>query len=103
MKKNIDVYVRDYLGNRDKWLKRVNNDPSISHATSRVAVHLALRMNIESFDTWPSIDTISNSTGVSRKAVILAIASLCSLHLIEVKKTSNKVNRYRLLFDGLIV
>lgn len=101
IKQNTDAHVRDYLQNKTKWQNRVRRDATISHATFRVADEIASRMNVETFDAWPSIDTISKSIGVSRKAVIMAIATLCEKGYLDVRKIHNKVNRYYLVFTGL--
>lgn len=73
-KKNANAI---FLKNRDAWIRAVVNNPDMEHTTARVAVHIAMRMRSDQQFSWPSIDTISNETGVSRRSVSTALDVLC--------------------------
>ena len=70
--------VSGFLRNRDTWLRQVVDDKALSHPTVRVALHIAMRTDGRDTDrgAWPSIATISKSTGVSARGVIYALDEL---------------------------
>ena len=69
-----------FLKKRDSWLRAVVEDRNLSHATARVAVHIAMRMNgTRQSGAWPSTATIAKSAGVSVRSVLNAIDELCGL------------------------
>ena len=68
---------RQFLQDRDKWIRLVNNDRTLEHTAARVGVHLAMRMRGDQQFCWPSIKTISTETGVSMRAVSSGLDALC--------------------------
>ena len=95
-----NVNAAQFLKNRDAWIRAVINDPEFGHTTARVAVHLAMRMRATQQYCWPSIDTISEETGVSRRAVSSALDKLCAEDHRMILRTSrpNVGNIYALNF-----
>jgi hypothetical protein len=102
--------VAAFLKNRDSWLRAVVEDPDLSHATVRVAVHIAMRMNgARQSGAWPSIATIAQSCGVSVRSVLYALDELCGLdrktghwtgrRYLTIERKRNSGNRYWLNFD----
>lgn len=89
-----------FLKNRDAWIRAVINDPNLDHTVARVAVHIAMRLRSSQQFCWPSIDTISKETGVSRRAVSIALDKLCEGDHKLVLRTSrrNVGNIYSLIF-----
>lgn len=92
-----------FLKNRDDWIRAVINDPGVSHTTARVAVHIAMRLRGDQRFCWPSIDTIAKDTGVSRRAVSMALDVLCDEDRRFVFRESrpNVGNMYSLNFPWL--
>lgn len=93
----------NFLKNRDKWIRELINDPTTEHTTARVGVHLAMRLRASQQFCWPTIDTISRETGVSRRAVSNALDKLCAGDHKRVIRTSrpNVGNMYSLFFPWL--
>jgi DNA-binding transcriptional ArsR family regulator len=73
-KKNANAV---FLKNRDTWIRAVVNNPTMAHTTARVGLHIAMRMRSDQQYCWPSIETISNDTGVSMRSVSTALDVLC--------------------------
>lgn len=71
-----------FLKNRDSWIRAVVDDGNLSHATVRVALHVAMRMDgrKQSDGAWPSISTIAKSTSVSVRSVVYALDELSGLN-----------------------
>lgn len=70
-----------FLKKRDTWLRAVVEDHNLSHATVRVAVHIAMRMNgNRQSGAWPNTATIAKSIGVSVRSVLYAIDELTGLN-----------------------
>lgn len=101
--------VAAFLKNRDSWLRAVVEDRALSHATVRVAVHIAMRMNgARQSGAWPSTATIAESAGVSVRAVLYALDELCGLdrktgdwtgrRYLTIERKRNVGNRYWLNF-----
>lgn len=76
-----------FLKNRDQWIRWVNNNPTLEHTVSRVGINLAMRMRGDQQFCWPTIDTIHEDTGVSRRAVSNALDKLCG----EVDRVTGEV------------
>lgn len=87
-----------FLRNRDEWIRMVNLSPDVSHVAARVAVNLAMRMNIRTRDAWPSIDTIAKDIGASPRSVISAIDQLVEEGFLGAERKRNKGNVYWLVF-----
>jgi len=87
-----------YLRDRDEWIRMVNSSPDLTHVAARVAVNLAMRMNIRTRDAWPSIDTIANDIGASPRSVVSAIDNLVKEGLLGAERKRNKGNVYWLVF-----
>ena len=92
-----------FLKNRDEWIRTVVNDPTLSHTTARVAVHIAMRLRSDQRFCWPSIDTIAAETGISRRAVSTALDKLCDKdwRLVLRQSRRNVGNTYSLNFPWL--
>lgn len=98
-----------FLKKRDSWLRAVVEDHDLSHATVRVAVHIAMRMNgNRQSGAWPSTDTIAKSAGVGVRSVIRALDELSGLNrstgewtgtrYLTAERKRNVGNRYWLNF-----
>jgi hypothetical protein len=98
-----------FLKNRDSWLRKVVEDETLSHATVRVAVHIAMRMNgNKQSGAWPSVATIAKSACVSVRAVLNAIEELegrdrktrdwTGTRYLTIERKRNSGNRYHLNF-----
>lgn len=92
-----------FLKNRDAWIRMVVNDPDLDHTAARVAVHIAMRLRATQQFCWPTINTISRETGVSRRAVSSALDKLCADDYKLILRTSrpNVGNIYALNFPWL--
>ena len=87
-----------YLRNRDEWIRMVVDCPDLTHVQVRVAMHLAMRMNIRDRDCWPSIKTIAESVGCSQRSVITALDVLRDEGFVGMERKRNAGNRYWLMF-----
>lgn len=98
-----------FLKKRDSWLRAVVEDQDLSHATVRVAVHIAMRMNgNRQSGAWPSTETIAASSSVGVRSVIRAIDELSGLNrktgewtgtrYLTAERKRNTGNRYWLNF-----
>jgi hypothetical protein len=98
-----------FLKKRDSWLRAMVEDQALSHATVRVGVHIAMRMNgARQSGAWPSTQTIALSAGVSVRAVLNAIDELEGLdrktgewtgtRYLTAERKRNSGNRYWLNF-----
>lgn len=98
-----------FLKKRDTWLRAVVEDHTLSHATVRVAVHIAMRMSgSRQSGAWPSTATIAQSAGVSVRSVLHAIDELSGLNrktgewtgprYLTAERKRNVGNRYWLNF-----
>ena len=80
-----------FLKKRDAWLRAVVEDPDLSHATVRVAVHIAMRMNgNRQSGAWPSTSTIAKSANVSVRSVLTAIDELSGIDRKTGEVTGNR-------------
>lgn len=87
-----------YLRSRDDWIRMVVDCPDLTHVQVRVAMHLAMRMNIRDRDCWPSIRTIASSIGASQRSVISALDVLRDEGFVGMERKRNAGNRYWLMF-----
>lgn len=87
-----------YLRNRDEWIRLVVDNHDLTHVQVRVALHLAMRMNIRTRDCWPSIETVAKSINASQRSVISALDVLRDEGLMGMERKRNKGNRYWLMF-----
>jgi len=81
-----------FLKNRDTWIRKLLADETKAHATVRVALHIAMRMDgRKQSGAWPSIETIATHTCVGKRTVLRALDELTGLD----RKTGNwTANRY---------
>ncbi|HBQ33376.1 MAG TPA: hypothetical protein DD739_11950 [Ochrobactrum anthropi] len=87
-----------YLRNRDAWIRMLVDDLDLSHATVRVGLHIAMRINGTDKDAWPSTATIAKLTGVSVRSVISALQALEDAGYLLCARKRNVGNRYWLRF-----
>jgi hypothetical protein len=98
-----------FLKKRDSWLRKVVEDETLAHATVRVGVHIAMRMNgSKQSGAWPSVETIAASCNVGERSVLRAIDELCGLNratgewtgtrYLTAERKRNAGNRYWLNF-----
>lgn len=98
-----------FLKNRDTWIRKLVEDEHKAHATVRVALHIAMRMDArKQSGAWPSIDTIAEQTHVSRRSVLRALDELTGLdrktgnwtgdRYLAIERKRNVGNRYWLNF-----
>ncbi|MPR62733.1 helix-turn-helix domain-containing protein [Ochrobactrum intermedium] len=87
-----------YLKNRDLWIRMLVDDIDLSHATVRVGLHLAMRINADDKAAWPSTATIAKLTGVSVRSVISALQALEDAGYLLCARKRNVGNRYWLRF-----
>lgn len=64
------------LRERDAWICAVIGDANLSHGTVRVAVRIAMHLNLKSGRCDPSHARVAAGTGLSRRMVMIAVASL---------------------------
>lgn len=88
----------EFLRKRDKWIRALVEDVRLSHATVRVGVHIALRINGEDREAWPSTMTMAKSTGVGVRSVIRAIDAMEETGYLLMARKRNVGNRYWLRF-----
>lgn len=81
--KNIDAkelwlhrQVRDFAEDRRDWMREVMGDTDLEPTHRLIAVAIALRINHETEESWPSIAKIAEDTGTSPRTVIRAIKIL---------------------------
>lgn len=98
MQKTPKSEITEYLQNRDEWIRLLIDDLDLSHATVRVGVHIAMRINAEDKDAWPATKTMAKMTGVSVRSVISALDALERGGYLLVKRKRNVGNRYWLRF-----
>jgi hypothetical protein len=78
-------------------LKHVNSDRRLTPAASRVAFWLTHHLDRETHMCWPSIERLVLLTGLSDKAVRLAIQNLEAAGYIEVDRTPGQHSVYTML------
>lgn len=98
MTKTANAEITEYLKNRDEWIRSLIDDLDQSHTTVRVGVHIAMRINAEDKDAWPSTKTIAKMTGVSVRSVIAALDALERGGYLLIRRKRNVGNRYWLRF-----
>lgn len=85
-----------FLKMRDLWIDYVNQHHDLSHATVRVGIFLALRMNSKQQFTWWSVDKLAKTLHVSTKTVSEATLSLEKHNLLIVRRSKRLGNEYRI-------
>lgn len=98
MTKRNNAETADFLRNREKWIRALVEDARLSHATVRVGVHIALRINAEDREAWPATKTMAKSTGVHVRSVIRAIDAMEETGYLLMARKRNAGNRYWLRF-----
>jgi DNA-binding transcriptional regulator PaaX len=78
-------------------LQHVNSDRRLTPAACRVAFWLTHHLDRETHMCWPSIGRLMRLTGLSDKAVRLAIQNLEAAGYIEVDRTRGQHNVYTAL------
>jgi hypothetical protein len=78
-------------------LKHTHSDPRLTPAASRVAFWLTHHLDRETHICWPSIDRLVRLTGLSDKAVRLAIQNLEGTGYIAVDRTPGQQSVYTML------
>lgn len=78
-------------------LQNVNSDPRLTPAASRVAFWLLHHLDRETHMCWPSIGRLARLTGLSEKAVRLAIQNLEAAGYIEADRTPGQHSFYTML------
>lgn len=87
-----------FLQKRDAWIRMLVGDLEMSHATTRVGVHLVMRMTAKNRTAWPATKTIAKETGVSVRTVIRAIDQLEAEGYLHCTRKRNVGNRYSFRF-----
>ena len=89
----------DFLAKRDEWIDYVNQHEGLSHATTRVATFIALRINAtRQTSNWPVkkiAKMIPGAPGrkMSTSTIAKAIAELQAENLLTVTRTSRRQNQ----------
>jgi AraC-like DNA-binding protein len=94
-----------FLRKRDSWIRSVIDDDRLSHTAARIGVHIAMRMNgSKQSGAWPSISTMANQCGMSRRTVSDAVNELCGYdrkakewtdrRYLTAERKRNRGNRY---------
>lgn len=88
-----------FLALRDEWIDVVNQNERLSHATTRVATFIALRINAtKQTSNWPVskiAKMIPSKPGrmMSNSTIAKAIAELLSENLITVTRENRRANQ----------
>lgn len=88
-----------FLSMRDEWIDEVNQNERLSHATTRVATFIALRMNAtKQSSNWPVSKIarmIPSKPGrrMSNSTIAKAIAELMAENLITVTRANRRANQ----------
>lgn len=98
MTKKTPNEIREYLKNRDLWIRLLVDDLDMSHTTVRVGLHIAMRINGSDREAWPATKTIAKMTGVSVRSVITALQALETGGYLLCSRKRNVGNRYWLRF-----
>lgn len=101
MPKRSPEEIAEYLRSRDEWIRLLVDDLDMSHTAVRVGLHIAMRINAEDREAWPSTKTIAKMTGVSVRSVITALEALQADGYLFVERKRNVGNRYWLRFKWL--
>jgi len=99
LKRNDDYESEDqqaaaFYDARRKWIDLVLEHPSVSHATARVGVWLAKKMNGKDQCCWWSVGRIAKILHMSTKTVTQATTELDALGLMLVVRKKGKGNTY---------
>lgn len=87
-----------FLAMRDEWIDEVNKDERLSHATTRVATFIALRINAQTqVSNWPVkkiAKEIPSAPGrkMSSSTITKAIAELVAANLLIVTRKGRRSN-----------
>jgi biotin operon repressor len=89
----------DFLGDplsRLNWAAEVASQIKPTHAV--VAIHIAAMVNADHREAWPSIDTLAERAGCSRRTVQRALNELRQIGAINtVERDASKTFRMRLV------
>jgi hypothetical protein len=66
---------------KEDWQRQLLLDREMTAGFLRVGLAISFRLNRESFDAWPGLNTIAKDAGVHRSTVKRAIAYLGKKHL----------------------
>ena len=82
------------------WLRQMQAAP-LTAAASKVALAIALRINVKDGICFPSKACLSADTGLSEPTIRRAVAALVKAGLLEVEFSAGRItNRYRLVISG---
>ncbi len=84
------------------WLEAVARDASLRASASRLAIVLSAFFNRESGDAWPSMDTLADLLGMTRRGVQKLIEALVEAGFLDrdIGGGRKSTNVYALLFPG---
>lgn len=102
MAKRTPEEITEYLRSRDEWIRLLVDDIDMPHTAVRVGLHIAMRINAEERDAWPSTKTIAKMTGVSVRSVIASLDMLERNGYLLIHRKRNVGNRYWLRFKWLL-
>jgi hypothetical protein len=86
------------LDEKDAWLRRVLATPSLSNATLRIAIYLAISLNRKTGCFFASRETIAEATGLCEKSITRSMAELEANDLLGVERGGG-----RLMVKGKLV
>jgi hypothetical protein len=84
----------EFLQKRDAWIDFVVSNPALGHATARVGVFIARRMNATDQKSWWGVETMAKEIGCSTKTVSAAISELEAANLLAVVRRKRGGNTY---------
>lgn len=95
LKRNDDGQAAlEFYENRRRWIDYVLEHHGVSHATARVGIWLAKKMNGEDQCCWWSVGNIAKRVNMSTKTVSEATAELEAKGLMFVVRQKGKGNTY---------
>src|SRR3989338_9058483 len=97
---NEKIEIRDLRDGKFLWIdKAALKLISESTGTMGVAVYswLCYYANFKAQNCFPSVTTLANHCGVSRRTIMRAIKELEKLHAVSIERKKGKANIYKLL------
>ena len=83
---------------KDAWIRQVLKDPNLPASASKVAMVIALHVNRNTGDAWPSIPTIAAAIAMSRRTVLDMLNRLERRNHLGIDRGGGRhvVNHYRM-------
>jgi hypothetical protein len=81
---------------RDDWIREVLAAESLSNAAARVAVRIALHLNVKKGQCYPSVPTLAKGTGLCERYVYMVLVDLERSGWLTVTHSQGRSNSFQL-------